>query len=44
MGEFFPGAAATLLGRPAPQGAAVERDSARARPRALLPALYRTRG
>ena len=43
MGALFLGAAATLLGRPASPGTAVELDS-RARPRALLPALYRTRG
>ena len=44
MGGLLLGAAATLARRRASPGPAVERDSARARPRALLPALYRTRG
>ena len=44
MGALFLAAAATLVRRPASQRTSVERESARARPRALLPALYRTRG
>jgi predicted MFS family arabinose efflux permease len=44
MGAFFLAAAATLARRSASQGATVERESALARPRALLPALHRTRG
>jgi predicted MFS family arabinose efflux permease len=43
MGALFLGAAATLVRRPPSRRASVERDAALARPRALLPALYRTR-
>jgi DHA1 family inner membrane transport protein len=44
MGALFLAAAATLVRRSAPPSATVERESAPARPRALLPALYRARG
>jgi predicted MFS family arabinose efflux permease len=44
MGALFLSAAATLARRPASPGASAEHDSARSRTRALLPALYRTRG
>jgi DHA1 family inner membrane transport protein len=43
MGALLLSATATLARRPTSPGASAERDSARARPRALLPALYRTR-
>lgn len=44
MGALFLGAAATVAGRPAPEGTSVVRRPARSHTRALLPALYRTRG
>jgi hypothetical protein len=44
MGALFLGAAATLVRRPASQGGSLGGDSTLARPRLLLPALYRTRG
>jgi DHA1 family inner membrane transport protein len=43
VGALFLAAAATLVRRSASQRTSVEREPALARPRALLPALYRTR-
>jgi DHA1 family inner membrane transport protein len=44
MGALFLAAAVTLVRRSASQRTSGERESSLARPRALLPALYRTRG
>jgi predicted MFS family arabinose efflux permease len=44
MGALFLGAAATVARRPASGDMSAGRDPARGRARALLPALYRTRG
>jgi predicted MFS family arabinose efflux permease len=44
MAALFLGAAATLQRQPATHGSTAEPDSMLARPRALLPAPYGTRG
>src|SRR6266545_5561203 len=44
MAALFLGAAVTLVRRPASQRSSIERESAPAHARELLPALYRTRG